>query len=550
MSRVGVTLRGGAVSGPGPWRFLSVPLSPPAVILVSVVSTVSILVLAAPVLAAEDVEQGREVPVTATDLRAEHSHNSPMLAVDPTDSRFVVLANRLDAPDFGCQLHVSGNGGETFIPADPVPDLPEGAEKCYAPEVAFGPDGTLYYLFAGLAGAGNRPMGIFLTTSQDYGRSFSPPFRVLGPGQYQVRLRSDTTVGDDGRLHLVWLTTTKEPSLGSLPPPPNPIVASHSDDRGATWSEPVQVSGPAREHVVAPALALGENGSVHVAYYDLRGDRRDYHGLEGPPWDRPWSLVMATSRDGGETFGPSTTVDEDILPGERVMLIFTMAPPALAADGHRLVLAWADARHGDRDVLARRSLDGGATWEGPVRISDDRAGNGRDQYLPQLAVSPDGRIDALFYDRREDPDNRYNHVYLTWSQDGGRSFAPNVRITSAASDSEIGQRYQGLAAQGLVEIGSRIALWSGQTRATAAWTDTRESHAGGRKQDIRALTATFPEAGGALPRLGGAGVALGLLIAAVAGLSVHNRRRRKRRGPTRVQEERNRPHADLSLRST
>ncbi len=50
------------------------------------------------------------VPATTNDLRAPRAQNSAILVADPTNSRFVALANRLDAPDFSCALQVSGDG--------------------------------------------------------------------------------------------------------------------------------------------------------------------------------------------------------------------------------------------------------------------------------------------------------------------------------------------------------------------------------------------------------------------------------------------------------
>lgn len=82
-------------------------------------------------------------PPTAMNQIVKPANNSPSLVADPTDGRFVVLANRLDASDFGCALQVSGDGGHSWIPADPVPNLPPGAEKCYAPEAAFDRTGRL-----------------------------------------------------------------------------------------------------------------------------------------------------------------------------------------------------------------------------------------------------------------------------------------------------------------------------------------------------------------------------------------------------------------------
>jgi len=429
---------------------------------------------------------GPDGPVTAVDLRAPTANNSPLLAADGTDPRFVVAAFRRDAPDLGCGLQVSGDGGRGWLPARPVPRLPRGAEKCYAPEAAFDRAGTLYYLFVGLRGKGNNPMGVFLTSSDDRARTFRPPRLVLGPSNYQVRMAIDPTLGARGRIHLVWLHVGAPAPLGGLPPSANPILAKHSDDGGRSFSAPVPVSDGNRPRAVAPALAVGPGHTVDVLYYDLQRDVRDYEGLEGPTWNySPWSLVAATSSDGGEHFGPGVTVNERLVPPGRVMLIYTMPPPALVADrSGALYAAWTDARNGDPDVFMARSGDGGRGWSAPLRLNDDPLHNGRDQYLPRLSLAGDGRIDAIFYDRRADGGDRYNDVSYTSSSDGGRHFSPNLRLTSEASDSQIGQRYLVPSATGLVELGSRIGLLSRAGGALAVWTDTRNTSPGLAQQDL------------------------------------------------------------------
>lgn len=445
----------------------------------------------------EGVRLTREAPATAnllapvirtkedpeTQLAARpRMQNSPTLAVDPTDPRFVVLANRVDAPDFSCDLQVSGNGGAGWVPAQPVPRLPKGAEKCYGPEVAFDRSGTLYYLFVGLHTAGNEPMGVFLTTSTDRGHTFSTPRRVLGPFRFQVRMVFDPDVGSRGRLHLVWLQAT-DPPLGGLPLPPNPIMAAYSDDGGKTFSEPVQVSDPRRPLVVAPAVTLGPDHALHVVYYDLRDDMRDYQGLEGPTFDGTWSLVLASSFDGGHRFSATSIVEEAVVPPERVLLIFTMAPPAVAADASgRLYVAWHDARQGDWDVFLRVSGDAGSTWGKLRRLNDTPESDGSHQYLVRLDLAPGGRLDAIFYDRRGDPENLRSDVSYTWSDDGGRHFSPNVVLTSAPSDARIGPVYPA-PPTGLVDFGSRLGLVSSDAKAIAAWTDTRNAVLAGQ-QDI------------------------------------------------------------------
>ncbi len=405
-----------------------------------------------------------EVPVTATYLTHQRSQNSPMLAVDPTEPRFVALANRVDGPtEFDCQLELSGDAGSSWVPARPIEELPIGVEHCYAPEIAFDKVGRLYYLFVGLAGGGNTPVGAYLTSSTDRGHTFSRPQQVLGPRKYGVRMAIDADMGSRGRIHLVWLAPSSDPSTGALPTPPNPILTAHSDDGGATFSAPVEVSDPGRELVVAPSLALGPHHSVDVAYYDLGDDRRDYQGLEGPTWEGRWAIVTTSSHDGGAHFDTGVVAVGDVVPPQRVMLIFTMPPPTLVAgtDGH-LHVGWWDNRNGDWDVFVSSTGPKGS-WSDAVRLNDDPVGNGHDQYMPQLSVAPGGRLDAIFYDRRDDADNTLNHVYYTYSTDGGQHFAANRRVTSEGFFSGTGSRYPLPAARGLVEFGGRIALISHQS---------------------------------------------------------------------------------------
>lgn len=467
------------------------------------------------------------VPVTMTDLIVTPASNSPLLIADPTEDRFVVIANRLDSPDFGCSLQLSGDSGQNWLTVDPVPELPSGAEKCYAPEAAFDRFGVLYYLFVGLAGKGNSPVGAFLTTSVDRGRTFTPPRQVLGAERYAVRMAMDTSIGSEGRIHLVWLETSADPPLGGFPEPPNPIMAAYSDNGGRTFSPPKQVSDPERDRVVAPVLTLGSDGKVHVLYYDLKDDFRDYQGLEGPTWEGKWSLVLTTSTDGGDRFGPGVVVDEDIVPPGRVMLIFTMPPPSLVADpAGNLYAAWHDSRNGDWDVFMRRSPNGGRSWESPRRVNDDPLHNGRHQYLPQLSVAPGGRVDVIFYDRRDDERNRGNDVFYTFSTDSGRRFNPNVRLTSRGFDSEIGPQYAVPSAFRLFEFGSRLALLSRESTVLTAWTDTRNTFRGHPAQDLFATEVILERPVSRPAWAGPAGV--GLAVAAV-GVLVWGRIRVRRR---------------------
>jgi Neuraminidase (sialidase) len=132
-----------------------------------------------------------------------------------------------------------------------------------------------------------------------------------------------------------------------------------------------------------------------------------------------------------------------------------------------------DYATGDADVLAIHSDDGGATWSKPVRVNDDAEKNGKDQLMPAGAISPNGDLHVVFYDRRDDPGNKLLHVYWTVSEDGGETWARNARVTTAASDAKLSFHQTGVNF-----MGDYIGVASARDgEAWVAWADTREGRA-------------------------------------------------------------------------
>ncbi|MGH9156290.1 MAG: sialidase family protein [Acidimicrobiales bacterium] len=443
------------------------------------------------------------------------SHNSPTLVRSPVDPDLLAVANRIDTPRFSCALHTSADGGARWAAtAVPFPEGEEQPPRCYAPDVAFDRAGVLYLSFVTLAGAGNTPHAAWTASSADGGQTLSEPVRVAGPLAFQVRLAAHPTV--PGRLYLSWLQAG-ETGTYALPTTGNPIVLSRSDDGGRTWSSPVQVSSPARARVVAPSTALGPGGEVYLAYLDLGNDRLDYHGGHGgrggPASADPWTLVVARSGDDGRTW-TETVVDDGLVPHER-FVVFLPPTPSLAVDPSDggVYVAFHDARLGDADVWLWRSTDGGGAFTAAGRVNDTPGSDGTAQYLPRLAVAPNGRLDVVYYDRRADAGNVLNQVSLQSSTDGGRHFGPHLTLSDAPFDSRIG--YGG--ERELADLGSRLGLLSSGQRILAVWSDTRAGTIVSQKQDLALAVVGRPEASRARTplRLSGLGLlAAGLVLLA------------------------------------
>lgn len=420
------------------------------------------------------VVAGDNLPVNQ-DATSINAHNSPTIVVDPTDPTTLVVAGRIDRPRFSAGVHTSRDGGETW--QDVTIAVPPGEDRPFAPDLAFDGDGTLYVLFTTLRGGGNNPGAVWLERSTDEGKTFSDPVRVTGPFAFQARLAVDQ---GSGAIYVTWLQATAEAvnALNALGNPPNPIVIASSNDGGATFGEPERVSDDERLRVGAATPVVGPDGMVYVLYEDFGDDVRDFGGLEGPVHDGRFQLVLARSADGAASFGPGRVVEAAVIPTERFLVYLPKFPSIAVDDRSRIFVTWASGGAGSdgSTVFLRRSEDAGQTWTDPARVDDDRGG---DQYLPRVAVAPNGRVDVLFLHHGEEQESTLTTATLATSLDGGGTFS-TVVASDAAFDSRVGPGSE----RGAADAGSRLGLASLDDAAFAVWTDTRRGTLETDKQDL------------------------------------------------------------------
>lgn len=462
---------------------------------------------------------GREQPISASardpaDIRA---NNSPTVAQNPRDPARLVVVNRIDTPQYSCAMHVSGDGGGTWTEtAIPFPAAGEQPPRCFAPDAAFGADGTLHLVFATLQGMGNSPGAVWASSSPDNGATLSEPVQVLGERAFQFRLAADPA--RPGRLYLSWLQAA-ELGVALFPSTGYPINVARSDDGGSTWTAPARVSPPSRLRVLAPSMAFGGDGRLYLLYLDVGDDRLDYNGghgwQAGEPYQGTFSLVLARSDDAGATWREAV-VDAGVVPTTR-FLVFLPQSPSLAVDpaSGRVHVGFSDGLLGDADIWVRTSNNGGSTFRPRVRVNDTPEGDGLTQNLPRLAVAPNGRLDIVYYDRRADRQDVFNEVSLQSSFDGGSSFVARHSLSSRTFDSRIGFGSR----RGLPDLGSRLGLLSDDDRARAVWTDTRAGTPASNKQDLAQAEVAFTTRSGSRTALRVAGLAvvvLGLGLAASA----------------------------------
>lgn len=448
-------------------------------LLVVACTAAAVVGLAIRVTADQGVKVGSNVRVNREGF--VDAHNSPTMARNPRRPDTVVVAHRIDRPSFSAVINSSADGGATW--RQTALPLPRGKDRPYAPDAAFGPDGTLYVTYVNLEGPGNVPANLWLSKSSDGGRTLSDPVRIAGRLAFQARLAVDGA----GTVHVTWLQG-QEVSLLRLAGPPSPIVASRSTDGGRTFSSPLRVSSPTRERVGAASPVIDSDGQLVVLYEDFKDDQRDFENLEGPPWDQPFALVVTRPTDGGRAFSRGVELESGVVPTRRFLVFVPDFPSLAAGPGDTLYAAWADGRNGDEDVFLRRSDDDGRTWSAPVRVNDNPEKDGTSQYLPRVDVSPDGRVDVVFLDRRRDRADIMTDATLGWSHDDGDSFR-NARLSKKPFSSSIGPQPD---PKFPVDFGSRLGLASGDERSLAAWTDTRLGTEDTGRQDVFAAAFRAP----------------------------------------------------------
>ncbi|MDB5342034.1 MAG: BNR/Asp-box repeat protein [Schlesneria sp.] len=151
-----------------------------------------------------------------------------------------------------------------------------------------------------------------------------------------------------------------------------------------------------------PQAAIANDGTVHLIYGV--GD----------------AVLYTRSTDAGVTF----TKPQEAFRVPNLALGMRRGPRITAA-GTSIVVTAIGGREGkgrDGDVLAWRSADEGATWQGPVRVND--AADSAREGLHGMASNRDGTVWATWLDLRE----KRTEVFVSKSADGGATWQPNIRV--------------------------------------------------------------------------------------------------------------------------
>jgi hypothetical protein len=218
----------------------------------------------------------------------------------------------------------------------------------------------------------------------------------------------------------------------------NGMTFTRSTNDGMTW-------GPSPGLFLASGgqgafVTVGTDHSVYVFWYDSSVS--------------PRRISMRKSTDCGVSFAPLVAVGSLVGTGTNGDLALnggfrsnSFPHAAVNPVSGNVYVVYNDcssapcstsADHGN--VFFRQSTNGGTTWSAAVKVNDD--GTTRDQYMPTIAVTPDGTsLFVPFYDRRADMANSLIGRWAAFATISGPTvtFQPNIQIADTTFPVVIGQ---------------------------------------------------------------------------------------------------------------
>jgi hypothetical protein len=255
----------------------------------------------------------------------------------------------------------------------------------------------------------------------------------------------------DGNIYAFWTSAYSACPPGSF---------TRSANRGASYESCIVIP----DDPFWGTLAVGPDAELYVCGAGFTGFVvAKSFGAQDSSQTVSWDTVSAVNLDGEiSAFAGSTSPNPGGLLGQAWVAVDRSSGPSR---GNVYVLCSVDRTSvpDPLDVMFARSTDGGASWSAPVRVNDD-AGTAAWQWFGTLSVAPNGRIDVIWLDTRDNPGSVNSSLYYAYSMDAGLTWSPNERL-SASFNPHVGWPQQN-------KMGDYFDMISDDAGAHIAWAAT------------------------------------------------------------------------------
>lgn len=234
---------------------------------------------------------------------------------------------------------------------------------------------------------------------------------------------------------------------------------TRSVDGGENYENCVEVNGDP----YWGTLAVGPEGELYiVGAGGYTGGIVVAKASEAYDPEEPVAWDFYTQVDLNGELSGFTSINPEGLMGQAWIDVDVSEGPS---SGYVYVLAAVDP-YGSGDpgeIMFARSTNGGISFEDPVKINDDVSMNNH-QWFGTMSVSPNGRIDVIWLDTRDNPGTYLSSLYYSYSTDQGETWSANNRI-SEAFDPHVGWPNQN-------KMGDYFDMVSDDNGAHLAWANT------------------------------------------------------------------------------
>ena len=243
--------------------------------------------------------------------------------------------------------------------------------------------------------------------SMNWGQSFSDAIDVDPAGTASQSFFT-MNVSPEGTVYAAWLDGRDRARMGG-----SAVYLARSTDHGSSFEKSVRVNLDANVEVCPccrPSIAFSGNNTVHVSWRAVFANNiRDF--------------VVATSKDGGQTWGNAVRVAED----NWSINGCPHSGSSLALLGKRLYVSWYTVREGHSEIYFAYSTDGGRSFSGRQSLSE----NLLDPNHPAL-FEVDGKIVALFQARDPKENSGWGKIAAYYREvDPQGRLSPLVRVGQA-----------------------------------------------------------------------------------------------------------------------